>query len=135
MCQRHKTASLIALLVALIAGCGTAPLSFIEDAPPVKLLPTNQYPIRVIAVDGISYLRMPVQLSAGEHVLVLEAFPGSSIQFNTQRTIKFTIAPCTRYEFVAVRKSPMDSNWELLVHRQEAVSSCQPEKEIKKGSR
>ena len=134
MRQPHKTALLATLVAALIAGCGTAPLSFVDNAPPVKLLPTNHYPVRVVAVDGIKYLQMPVQLFAGERSLVLQAPPQHGLPLSNQRTVMFTVKPCTRYEFVAVRKSPMDPNWELLVHRKDAVSLCQPDEEIRKGA-
>ena len=132
MDHKYPLASLATLLTVLLAGCGTAPLSFIADAPPVKLLPNYHYPVRVVAVDDTTYLHMPVQLSPGERNLLLEAFPRPGTVFTTQRNIKFTVEPCTRYEFVAVRKSPMDPNWELLVHRKEAVSACNPEEEIRK---
>ena len=132
MNHKYPLASLAVLLTALIAGCGTAPLSFIADAPPMKLLPTNHYPVRVVAVDDTSYLHMPVQLSPGERTLLLETYPRPGWTFTIQRSFKFAVEPCTRYEFVAVSKSPMDKNWDLLVHRKEAVSACNPEEEIRK---
>jgi hypothetical protein len=130
--QTVATRSAIPLIVALLTGCAFAPLSFLEASPPVTMLPTDHYPVKVIAVDGSLQFHMPVQLAPGPHVVALEAFPSQSARRTIQRTYAIKIEPCTRYYLLAARTSPTAADWELVVHSTEKVSFCKPEEELKK---
>src|SRR5205085_6153200 len=64
--------------MAALAGCASAPLSFVDGVPQTRTDPTL-YPVRVVSVDGsiqFSSPGKPVQLSPGPRSLVFEAAPG-----------------------------------------------------------
>ena len=122
------------LVAALCGACTTAPLSFIEGVPPLGTLPLKHYPLRVVAVDSSIQFSMPIQIAPGIRTLVLEASAGASAKGTTQRTFAFKVEPCTRYYLLAYRESPVNANWELVLHSKEKVSGCDALEEGKKSS-
>ena len=123
---------LAAGLACIVSGCGSAPLSFLDGRPP-NLLPAIQYPVRIVSVDGGLEFRNPVQVAPGPRYLVIEAAPAHSARGTTQRSFVFPVAPCTRYYLAAVRNSPMDAGWDLVVQQKEAVAGCNADEELKKA--
>jgi hypothetical protein len=134
MIQKFSSAVFLLFFATLYAACGTAPLSFIEGNTGSKLLAENQSPVRVVSIDGHIQFRMPVQISAGPHTLVLESAPRRGVGAPLQRTFAFKVEPCTRYFFIATPTTPMDTNWELAIHTKEPVGACNSDAEVKKGS-
>ena len=122
--------------VLLLAGCASAPLSFVEGMPQTQADP-SLYPVRVVSIDGslqFSKSSTPIQLSPGPRWMVLEAAPSQSARRVVQKAFVFKVEPCTRYVFAARRASPMDSDWSLVVDRTEPVSRCNVEEELQKAA-
>lgn len=118
---------------ALLAGCAAAPLSFI-DSRPVELLKQDEYPVRIVSVDGRLNFQPDVQLDPGVRTLVLEA-AGPSPRDGLQKTYAFLVAPCTRYVFIASRETPLARDWKLGVQRRDPVPGCDPKKEAEKAGK
>lgn len=127
---------LLSSAVLLLAGCASAPLSFVEGMPLTQADP-SLYPVRVVSIDGsqqFSKPSTPIQLFPGQRWLVLEAAPGKSARRVVQKSYALKVEPCTRYVFAARRASPMDSDWSLVVDRTEPVSGCNAEEELRKAA-
>jgi len=128
---RLASASLLAL-----AGCaGTAPLSFVTGVPASRN-DFHLYPVRVVSVDGkLSFdsPREPVSIAPGPRWLVLEAAPAQGARGTVQQSFLFKVKPCTRYTFAARRESAVAADWTLVVDREEPVSGCQAEEELRKA--
>ncbi|WP_395007500.1 hypothetical protein [Undibacterium sp.] len=126
--------SVLALLASLSA-CSIlakAPLSYLEAKPDSAIHSSSQYPVRVVSVDGSIQFSMPVQIAPGERDLVLEAMPSRSALGSKQKKFRLKIAPCTRYFLLAQRDTPMQADWQLIIHSTEVVSACDPVEELKK---
>ena len=122
-----------AVLVALAAGCSTAPLSYINDRQVYYRAVLNRYPVALTAVDGSSTAFRPVPIAPGPHLLTLDALPVAGFSVPVQKTYPMTIAPCTRYYIAAQRKSPLIQDWELVVEETWPVAGCDPAKELEKA--
>jgi len=126
--------ALLAVTLGL-AGCGSAPLSFVEGMPQTRADGTL-YPVRVVSVDGAIEFggpAKPVQLSPGPRWLVLEAAPGQGARSGVQKSFVFKVEPCTHYVLAARRHSPMDADWSLVVDRKEPVQACNANDELAKA--
>lgn len=125
----------LGLLLSLgVAGCASAPLSFVVGEPQTRTDP-HLFPLRVVSVDRKIHFNAPdqaVQIAPGPRSLVLEAVGGSSARGSAQRTYVLNIEPCTRYYLVAQRAGRMQFDWDLLVERKEPVAGCDPDEERSK---
>jgi hypothetical protein len=133
--MRNLVTLSLAMAGATLAGCASAPLSFIEGVPWTRTDRTL-YPVRVVSIDGgirFESASHAINIEPGRHDLVLEAAPGSSARGSIQKHVPFDIAPCTRYFLGAHRDSPMDADWSLVVDRREPVSGCNVDEEMKKA--
>ena len=125
-------AGLLGPLVAALAGCATAPLSYL-DGHLLDRSTLNRYPVRIVSVDGQIEFHNPVQVAPGQRWVVVEAAPGSGANLLTQQSFVLKVEPCTRYYLAADRPSPLLSEWRLVIERTEPVGSCNPEEEMKKA--
>jgi len=122
-----------ALVVATLAACTTAPLSYINDRQVYYKAVLNRYPVRVVSIDGSYQTFNPVPVAPGEHLLTLDAAPVAGFSQPTQKQYPMTIAPCTRYYIAAQRTSPLTQDWNLVVEETWPVAGCDPAKEIEKA--
>ncbi len=125
---------LLLTAAASLTACTSAPLSFVEGVPLTRTDPTL-YPVRVVSLDGIiqfSSADQPLNVYPGSRSLVLAAAPGKSARGSTQKSYVLNVEPCSRYYLAAKRKSPMDSDWSLVLDHKEAVPGCTVESELKK---
>lgn len=129
------TARLFApICVLVLAGCASAPLSFVEGVPQSRADSTLS-PVRVVSVDGSIQFGgpgKPVQVSPGPRWMVFEAALGQGTR-TVQKSFLLKVEPCSRYFFAAKKKSPLDSDWSLIVDKKEAVVGCDVEEELKKA--
>lgn len=131
---RVPTAFMLAALTAL-AGCSTAPLSFIEGTP-VTRTDIDLSPVRVVSIDGelqLQSLTQAVGIAPGRRWLVLEAAPTKTSARLVQRSFVFKVEPCTRYFLAARRSNPMASEWDLVIDQREPVAGCNAAEELKKA--
>jgi hypothetical protein len=124
--------SLAALCLAALAGCASAPLSFV-DGRLYHQATRNRYPVRIISIDGDFSLQNPRQLSPGQHQLVIEARPVAGFHVPVQKPYVLDIKPCTRYYLAADRDSPLSQDWNLVIDYEEPVGGCDPAKELAKA--
>lgn len=123
-----------ALLAAVaLAGCSSAPLSFINDGSVYHRQVLNRFPVRVVAVDGRYTAFQPVPISPGPHALLIAAAPVAGFHMPREKTYALTIAPCTRYYIAAQRKSPLLQDWNLVVEETYPVAGCNPAEEVEKA--
>ena len=120
-------------VATLLAACGTAPLSFINDRQVYYRAQINRYPVFVVAIDGKSPSFRPVPITVGDHVLTLDAQPVAGFAEPVKKTYPMTVAACTRYYIAAQRTSPLLQDWELVVERTFPVAGCDPAKELEKA--
>ena len=126
------SAALLGSFLALLGGCATAPLSYL-NGDLLDRSTLNRYPVRIVSVDGQIEFHNPVQVAPGQRWVVVEAAPGSGANLRTQQSFVLKVEPCTRYYLAADRRSPLASDWQLVVERTEPVGSCNPEEELKKA--
>ncbi len=122
-----------AAIVATLAACTTAPLSFINDRQVYYKTVLNRYPVRVVAIDGSYQTFRPVPIAPGPHLLTIDAVPVAGFSLPIQKMVPMTIAPCTRYYIAAQRTSPLTQDWNLVVEETWPVAGCDPAKEIEKA--
>ena len=130
---RASTLLAAGLAAATLAGCGTAPLSYLNDRQVYYKAVINRYPVRVVAIDGSYQTFKPVPISPGEHVLTIDAVPVAGFSVPVQKVYPMTIEPCTRYYIAAQRRSPVIQDWELVVEEKWPVAGCDPVKELEKA--
>ena len=122
-----------AVAVATLAGCGTAPLSFVNDRQVYHRAVLHRYPVVLIAVDGVYTSFHPVPIAPGTHLLTVDAAPVAGFTLPVQKKVSLTIEPCTRYYIAAQRESPLQQDWQLVVEETFAVGGCDPAKELEKA--
>jgi hypothetical protein len=121
-----KTLSLSALLLgaAVLAGCASPPYARLEGA---RYFHTNldTYPVIVSAVDGASTsANIPVLVEPGRHAVRVQALPNGVQRFGEIRTVSLDLAPCTRYWLVAVKSSPLATDFDVKVDYSEPIAGC-----------
>ncbi|MBX3619822.1 MAG: hypothetical protein KF891_07540 [Rhizobacter sp.] len=133
--MRRSRALLAALAgAATLAGCASAPLSYLVGEP-LTQTDFTLYAVSIVSVDGgIKFGAQPVQVAPGAHWLVLQAAPGRGARSSLQKGYVLKVEPCTRYFLAARRVSPMDADWSLVIDRTETVAGCSPEEELRKAA-
>jgi hypothetical protein len=124
-----------AFTLLLLAGCDTAPLSFINDRQVYYRANLNRYPVFVTSVDGTSSVFHPLPITTGNHQVTFDATPVAGFTEPPQKTFAMTIEPCTRYYVAAQRTSPLLQDWELVVERTLPVAGCDPQREREKAQK
>ena len=122
-----------ALAALLVAGCATAPYSYLYDRQVYYRAVLHRYPVTIVSVDGAGAAFHPEPITPGEHFVTLDAQPTAGFALPVEKTYTLTIAPCTRYYIAAQRESPVQQDWNLVVEQTWAVSGCDPQKEIAKA--
>ena len=122
-----------ALIVATLAACSTAPLSFINDRQVYYKAVLNRYPVRVVAIDGSYQTFRPVPIAPGPHLLTIDAVPVAGFSLPIQKQYPFEVAPCTRYYIAAQRATALSQDWNLVVEETWPVAGCDPAKELEKA--
>jgi hypothetical protein len=118
---------------AALAGCGTAPLSYLNDRQVTERQMLHRYPVFVVSIDGTSTTFKPIPIAPGEHTIVMNAPPVAGMTLPVQKTYPMTIAPCTRYYIAAQRKSAFAQDWDLVIEETWAVAGCNPQQELQKA--
>ena len=124
----------LALVTAgVLAGCGTAPLSFVYDRQVYYKATLYRYPVFVVAIDNVSPTFRPIPLTMGEHIVALDAQPVAGFSQPVRKEYALTIAPCTRYYIAAQRQSPLNQDWDLVLETDFASGGCDPAVELQKA--
>ena len=129
---KHASWWAAAAMVAL-AGCSSAPLSYLNDGYVYHRAVLNRFPVRVVAVDGNYTAFRPVPVAPGVHNLLIAAAPVAGFRVPLEKTYPMNIEPCTRYYVAAQRTSPLLQDWELVVEESYPVAGCNPAQEVEKA--
>jgi hypothetical protein len=119
--RRHITA--LAILVAGLAGCATfySELHGDFDMPTTAL---NDYPVRIIAIDGGFQTERDPRLDPGLHSLVLASLKPSQFRTRREKAVAFAVEPCTRYFLAARHATALSEDWELVIRKREPIGGC-----------
>ena len=131
--RRVSTLVLGVLAAGILAGCGTAPSSYLYDRQVYYKAVLHRYPVFIVAIDNSGPSFHPAPITMGAHRLVLDAQPVAGFTVPVQKVYTLTIAPCTRYYIAAQRQSPLLQDWDLVVERTFAAGGCDPAKELQKA--
>lgn len=129
-----RTAALIPMSVLLLAGCGTAPMSVLENHP-FHRTHMHREPVTIVSVNGDFALESSRRVYPGVNTLVVEARPVGGMRLPRQQSMAFNVEPCTRYYLAAERETSLSRDWKLVVDRKEEVAGCSPEEELAKAKR
>ena len=112
-----------AILVAGLVGCTTiySELRGDFDMPTTAL---NDYPVRIIAIDGGFQTERDPRLEPGLHSLVLASLKPSQFRTRREKAVAFTVEPCTRYFLAARHATALSEEWELVVRKREPIGGC-----------
>jgi hypothetical protein len=85
----------------------------------------DTYPLLISSVDGQSSTLSVQYVEPGMRRLVLQGPPGAS-GVSVLRVFELQVKPCTRYYIVAVKASPLDSEFTPRVDFEQALAGCRP---------
>jgi hypothetical protein len=125
---------ILSACAAALAGCASAPLSYLESEPYFKAN-YRRYPVTIVSIDGDFSLQRTRPVFAGQHTLVVEAAPVAGFRVARQEAIAFKAQPCTRYYLAAERETSLSQEWKLVVDHTEPVAGCNRAEEIAKSQR
>ncbi len=113
----------LAFLVAGLAGCTTiySELHGEFDLPTTAL---NDYPVRIIAIDGGFQIEKDPRLEPGLHSLVLASLKPSQFRTRREKAVAFAVEPCTRYFLAARHATALSEDWDLVVRKRESIGGC-----------
>ena len=125
MTHLAKLVVTLAGAAALLAACATDYHYSQLDGRRYNLTPIDTYPLLVVSVDGKSTpINGPVLVDAGSHQLGVQTFPDKVHRFGITRTLTFDVKPCTHYYLVAVKTTPLASDYTVKVDYEEPVPGC-----------
>ncbi len=109
--------------VAAMAGCATAPFSYI-DANRYFRADYHSYSVIVLDVDGRSETRNPVMVEPGIRVIRVQAPPVAGFTYGETRSLTLDVKPCNRYYLKAVKENALQQDFEPQVDYVEPISGC-----------
>ena len=124
--MRHRAwIAVAAAVVALLQGCaaGTTFSQLVGERYFLTRLDT--YPVTILSVDGRSSILLTQYVEPGLRVLVLQGPPGGA-GFSASETFELEVKPCMRYYIVALKLSPLDSNFQPQVDFMQPLAGCSP---------
>ncbi len=124
--SRFRASTLLAAAAALLQGCATSPSFSQLVGERYFVTHLDTYPLQIAAVDGSSSTITPKFVEPGVRNLVLQGPPGGT---GVSAVLPFTldVKPCTRYYIVAVKASPLDTQFTPRVDYEMPLSSaCRP---------
>ncbi|MGZ5238132.1 MAG: hypothetical protein ACXWCV_17620 [Caldimonas sp.] len=127
----------------LLASCASTDYHYSQlSGMRYNRVPIDTYPVSIVRVDGkdtligpLSHIRAegkdgyqrPYSLvDPGMRQVTVQGPPGGAGGIGENRTVSLEIAPCTRYYLVAVKTTPLASDFTVRVDHQEPVSGCTP---------
>ena len=122
--SRITTGTAIACGAAL-AGCASADYHYSQLLGSRHYrVPIDTYAVSIVRVDGKDNTFRPAIVDPGLRQVTVQGPPGGAGGVGEQRTIALQVAPCTRYYLVAVKTTPLASDFSIRVDYQEPVGGC-----------
>ncbi|MDQ3187852.1 MAG: hypothetical protein M3Q28_02980 [Pseudomonadota bacterium] len=110
-------------VLAVLAGCASAPFSYIDGNRYFRA-EINSYSVIVLDIDGRSRLINPIPIDPGQHVIRVQGPPTSGFTYGETRTITLDVKPCNRYYLKAVKKNSLQQDFEPQVDYVEPIAGC-----------
>jgi hypothetical protein len=112
-----------AMAMVLLQGCaiGTSFSQLVGERYFLTRLDT--YPVIIISVDGRSSILSTQYVEPGLRQLVLQGPPGGA-GISALESFELQVKPCMRYYIVAVKTSPLDSNFKPQVDFMQPLAGC-----------
>ena len=83
----------------------------------------DTHPVIIISVDGRSSILSTQYVEPGLRLMVLQGPPGGA-GISALETFELQVKPCMRYYIVAVKTSPLDSNFKPQVDFMQPLAGC-----------
>jgi hypothetical protein len=121
-----KSTWMVLGLVAALSACGTVTnTSLLDGSNDFGRVHIDQYPVRVIAVDGEYGIDVnPVRVEPGRRTLRVATAPVAGFREPPTKDVPFTVEPCKRYYLAAKRSNPLAQDFELIVQQVEDRGDC-----------
>ncbi len=112
---------------AVLAGCASTDYHYSQLLGSRHFrAPIDTYSVSIVRVDGKDNTFRPAIVDPGLRQVTVQGPPGGAGGVGEQRTIALQVAPCTRYFLVAVKTTPLASDFSVRVDYQEPVGGCTP---------
>jgi len=124
---RTATTVFLGFAAAALGSCASTGYHFSQIVG-TRYFKTNidTYSVSINEVDGRSYLgNAPVLVDPGLRKVVVQG-PPTVVNLALTRTIELDVKPCTRYYLVAVKASPLDSDFTVRIDFEEPLAGCTP---------
>ena len=108
---------------ALLQACATGTLFSQLVGERYFLTRLDTHPVKILSVDGRSTLLSTQYVQPGLRSLVLQGPPGGA-GLSALRTFDLEVKPCMRYYIVAVKTSPLDSDFTPQVDFAQPLAGC-----------
>ena len=102
--------ALMGLVTVLLQGCAAEPRFSQLVGERYFVTSLDTYPLLISSVDGKSFTTSPQFVEPGVRQLVLQGPPGGA-GFSALMPFTLQVEPCTRYYIVAVKASPLDTQF------------------------
>jgi hypothetical protein len=112
----------LSLAVAGLGGCST-PYSQITGERYFRT-PTDTYPLKVVAVDGVYPQVEPALVDPGLRQVSVRALPTSAQAIGLRKTVPLEVKPCTLYYIVAVKETELAPDFTVRVDHELPVPGC-----------
>ncbi len=120
--------ALVILGMTLLAGCASTDYHYSQlYGKRYNRAPIDTYDVTIVRVDGKDNTFRPALVDAGLRQVTVQGPPGGTGGVGAERTIALEVAPCTRYYLVAVKTTPLASDFSIRVDYQEPVGGCTPQ--------
>ena len=121
--KRRRRIGLGVAVLALLQGCATGTTFSQLVGERYFLTRLDTYPVKILSVDGRSTILSTQYVEPGLRQLVLQGPPGGA-GFSALESFELEVKPCMRYYIVAVKTSPLDSNFKPEVDFAQPLAGC-----------
>jgi hypothetical protein len=121
--MRRRVCVLLAAVAMVLQGCATGTGFSQLVGERYFLTRLDTHPVIIISVAGRSLILSTQYVEPGLRVLVLQGPPGGA-GISALETFELQVKPCMRYYIVAVKTSPLDSNFKPQVDFMQPLAGC-----------
>ena len=120
--KRHACI-ILAAAALLLQGCATGTSFSQLVGERYFLTRLDTHAVKILSVDGRSSILSTQYVEPGLRLLVLQGPPGGA-GISALEAFELQVKPCMRYYIVAVKTSPLDSNFKPQVDFMQPLAGC-----------
>ncbi len=121
--NKYLGALVLVSICGQFAGCSTI-YSRIDGDFDVATTALNDYPVKIVAIDGAFQISQSAPVEPGTHSLILASRKPTHFHIREQKAFPIKVEPCTRYYLAARHASKLTEDFEMIVRRAEPISGC-----------